>query len=101
MKNFYLLLLILIGDTYAKAQTASQYYFKAQTGVALEDMTSGTSLIEQGADATVSGQVNLPFSFSFAGKSYNSFSVSEDGIVVLGSATYSPYPYDNYFTQTD
>lgn len=101
MKNLYLLLLVLAGATqFSKAQTAGQYYFKATTGVALEDMSADAiPLIGSHADGIFSNGVPF-FSFSFAGGSYNTFSVSEDGLVVLGDAVYTPYPYDDYFAQS-
>ncbi len=101
MKNLYAALIVLLGTMFcARAQTANQYFFKAKTGVALEDMSSGTtSLIGTNADELKSASTAF-FPFSFAGTSYDHFSVSEDGVVVLGNASYSPYAYDNYFRQS-
>src|ERR1043165_1247970 len=101
MKNLYLLLLVLIGATqFSHAQTVSSYYFTYKNGVALEDMSSGTTpLLGRNADGTTSASVGF-FPFTFATKTYSTFTVSYDGVIVLGSAQYTPYPYDNYFLQT-
>lgn len=101
MKHFYLAFLFLCGAVCsASAQTASQYFFKYKTGVALENISSGaTTLFGADADGVVSAALPF-FPFTFAGQQYSSFAVSEDGVVVLGNATYTPYPYDNYFAQS-
>ncbi len=101
MKKLYFALLVLIGATqFSKAQNASQYYFKAKTGIALEDMSSGSNqLLGTVADEAVSLETSF-FPFTFAGNTYSTFSVSDDGVVVLGGTQYLPYMYDNYFLQS-
>ncbi len=100
MKKLYAAILFLIGTSLmVNAQTAAQYYFKAKQGIALEDMSAdATVILNSETDGSASPAISF-FPFSFAGTTHTQFSVSEDGVVVLGNAAYTPYPYDNYFTQ--
>lgn len=101
MRNLYISFLLFFSMAHvAMAQNASQYYFKHKTGVSLENISSGaTTLLGNDQDAVVSAPVSF-FPFRFAGTEYSSFSVSEDGVVVLGNAAYAPFSYDNYFLQS-
>lgn len=100
MKKLYIVLLAFLSTSLlVKAQTANQYFFKAKTGVALEDVTGATTLLGAKSDLIVSDVITF-FPFSFAGNSYSQFSVSEDGVVTLGNAKYAPYPYENYVYQS-
>jgi hypothetical protein len=95
-----LLLVVITSVSASKAQNINHYFFKAKTGVALEAMSEGThALIGANADGAISPTTPF-FPFIFSGKTYDQFSVSEDGVIVLGNGVYSPYVYDNYFMQS-
>jgi hypothetical protein len=108
MKKLYVALLLLVGTSHLVsaqtiAQTAGTYNFKACEGTVLENMSRGsTELFGAGIDGTFSPYKDF-FNFRFAGKDYSRFAVSEDGVVILNdgqsNAVYTPYQYDNYFTQ--
>ncbi|MEI6946705.1 T9SS type A sorting domain-containing protein [Paraflavisolibacter sp. H34] len=91
MRKLYLFLIIfLCNHLLLQAQNATCYTFNSTGGVSLENMTTGTSTIfGTGIDDEASSLLSLPFSFSFAGNSYNQFSVSSNGLLGLGATPVS------------
>lgn len=70
----------------AELITASTYAFAALTGVAPEDMSSGTTvLLAAGLDDTASAVTALPFTFRFDGVNHTQFSVNANGLLSLGA----------------
>ena len=66
--------------------TAMSYAFSVQTGVALEDMSSGTTtLVAASQDDTASAVTNIGFDFWYDGVRYTQFSVNANGLARLGS----------------
>ncbi len=64
------------------------YSFSAGTGTTLDPMTGATQVIASGNDDTpMAAPAPLGFNFSFNGTTYNQFSVSPDGWILLGGAT--------------
>lgn len=68
--------------------SATSYPFSAISGVALEDMSSGTTqLIAGGADNDNSAIANIGFLFRFDGGYYTTFGANANGLIRLGSVT--------------
>ncbi len=68
----------------------NNYVLSTAGSPALDDMSSGTSLlIFSGSDDIASPVQNIGFSFSFAGTSYSQFSVNSNGLMRLGSSPVS------------
>jgi len=66
--------------------SSTTYAFNSLTGIALEDMSSGTTqLVGASADDTASAVTNLGFDFWYDGVRQNQFSVNANGLVRLGS----------------
>jgi hypothetical protein len=71
--------------TSADLITATTYLFTASTGVALEDMSSGTTqLVAPSVDDTASAVTNIGFDFWYDGVRHTQFSVNANGLVRLG-----------------
>lgn len=76
------------GDVNGSADliTASTYSYSFLTGVALEDISSGsTLLVGGGADDTASAVTNIGFDFLYDGVRHSQFSVNVNGLARLGS----------------
>ena len=70
---------------------ATSYPFSASSGVALEDMSSGTTeLIAAGADNENSGVANIGFIFRFDGGLYTTFGANANGLIKLGGVVSGP-----------
>lgn len=66
--------------------TASTYVFTALSGVALEDMSTGTTQITGASvDDAASALANIGFEYWFDGARYTQFSVNPNGLMKLGS----------------
>lgn len=66
--------------------TATSYVYSTSTGVALEDMSSGTTqLVGGGADDTASAVTNIGFDFVYDGVRHSQFSINVNGLMRLGS----------------
>ena len=75
-------------DSPASVIDPVQYAFSAQSGVALEDMSSGTTqLIAPTADNNNSEIAQIGFLFRFDGGYFTSFGVNSNGLVKLGGVT--------------
>lgn len=75
--------------------TAATYGYTFQTGVALEDMSSGTTLlVGSGLDDTASAVTNIGFDFWYDGVRHAQFSVNANGLARLG-ATAVGTTFDN------
>src|SRR5260221_1822558 len=89
--SVWLTALLAIGlsvPTAALAQTisATTYPFAASSGVALEDMSSGTTtLVAPNLDGGVSAVTNIGFDFWFVGVLQTQFSVNSNGLLRVGS----------------
>lgn len=65
--------------------TSGTYTFSAQNGVALEDMSSGTTqIVGAGVDDTASTVTNIGFDFWYDGVRYTQFSCNANGVCRLG-----------------
>jgi hypothetical protein len=68
--------------------TAASYVFTAQSGIGLEDMSSGTTqLIAPGSDNNNSALGQIGFVTRFDGGYYTSFGVNANGLIKLGDVT--------------
>ncbi|MEI6946631.1 T9SS type A sorting domain-containing protein [Paraflavisolibacter sp. H34] len=87
MKKFYLFVLIIFSNfLLARAQKATCYSYFTASGVNLVDMSTGaTPVFSSPADDETSPLLSLPFNFTYAGKVYDQFSVSPNGVIGLGS----------------
>lgn len=66
--------------------TATSYNYSVLTGVALEDMSSGTtSLVAASQDDTASAVTNIGFDFWYDGVRHTQFSVNANGLARLGA----------------
>jgi hypothetical protein len=66
--------------------SSGTYAFTALTGIALEDMSSGTTqLVGPNADDTVSAVTNIGFDFWYDGVRQSQFSINANGLARLGS----------------
>ncbi|MFL6210217.1 MAG: beta strand repeat-containing protein, partial [Pyrinomonadaceae bacterium] len=75
--------------------TATSYPFTSAAGVALEDMSSGTTqLVAANLDDTASGVTNLGFDFWYDGVRFTQFSVNANGLCRLGGTAVST-SFDN------
>ena len=87
-KNIFRVLFIafcfLFTSISVKSQTASQYQFTPSSGT--YNPITGTVIPVSATDDGISGSVPLPFSFTFAGTSYSTFSLSSNGLITLGGA---------------
>ncbi len=73
-------------DNTGQVINASTYNFLPQSGVGLEDMSSGTTtLVAASLDDTASAVTNLGFDFWFDGVRYSQFSVNANGLLRFGS----------------
>jgi hypothetical protein len=76
------------GDGADSLITAASYAFSAQSGVQLEDMTSGTTqLLAAGSDNENSGLGQIGFVTRFDGGYYTSFGANANGLIKLGGIT--------------
>lgn len=65
--------------------TSATYLFSTQNGVALEDMSSGTTqLVAAGLDDTASAVTNIGFDFWYDGARFSQFSCNANGLCRLG-----------------
>lgn len=68
--------------------SSNSYSFTATTGVALDDMSSGTTtLIAPGTDDSNSALANIGFSFYFDGIAFTQYGVNGNGFIRLGVTT--------------
>jgi len=75
-------------DGPASVIDAARYAFSAQSGTALEDMSSGTTqLIAPGTDKDNSVLAPIGFLFRYDGAFFTDFGVNGNGIVRLGGIT--------------
>ena len=66
--------------------TSGTYAYSVLTGVALDDMSTGTTqLVGPSADDTASAVTNIGFDFWYDGVRYGQFSVNANGLARLGS----------------
>ena len=87
--------------TLPHAVTVSTYPFMDTTGVALEDMSSGTTqLVAAGSDDGSSGLVNIGFDFWYDGVRFTQFAASANGYVRLGAAISASSPWVNALGST-
>jgi trimeric autotransporter adhesin len=90
-KSWITLLLLFLSLTMgqiAEAQVinSTTYPFSTSSGAALEDMSTGTTLlVGSGSDDGASTVQNLGFEFWFVGNRYTQFSANANGLVRLGS----------------
>jgi hypothetical protein len=85
MKRIFLFLLsIIFYNTHAQ-QMSTKYAFVSGTGASIVPIVNGTQLIGANADDIVSVSYNLPTVFYFNGIGYNSFKVTPNGILILGT----------------
>lgn len=90
--NYYKLLAIFILLTNLTGVNAqiNAYTFTTSTGVALEDMSSGTTtLVAGGIDDGVSAVTNIGFTFNYNCTAYSQFSVNGNGLMRLGGTVVS------------
>jgi hypothetical protein len=81
---------------------ATTYPFAAASGVALEDMTSGTTqLVAASQDDTASPVTNIGFDFWYDGVRATQFSVNANGLMRLGAAAVSTGFTNSLATTTD
>ncbi|HEX6608048.1 MAG TPA: hypothetical protein VF276_14175, partial [Chloroflexia bacterium] len=74
------------GPTAPDLITAGTYNFTSGTGVALQDMSSGTTqLVGAGLDDTASALTNIGFDFWYDGVRVTQFSANANGLMRLGS----------------
>ena len=67
--------------------TTTTYAFLAQSGVALDDMSTGTTqIVAPGVDDTASAVTNTGFDFWYDGVRYTQFSCNANGVCRLGAA---------------
>jgi fibronectin type 3 domain-containing protein len=70
--------------------TATSYPFTATSGVALEDMSTGTTqLVAASQDDTASAVTNIGFDYWYDGTRVTQFSVNANGLLRLGAAAVS------------
>lgn len=75
--------------------TATTYSFTSQTGVALEDMSSGTTqLAAPLSDDTASPLQNIGFDFWYDGVRFTQFGSNGNGFIKLGATTGSAFTND-------
>lgn len=88
--HYYLPLFIFLSFSTIAYSQVNGYSFATSTGVALEDMSSGTTqLIAGGIDDGVSTITNLGFTFYYNCTSYTQFSVNGNGLMRLGGTVVS------------
>ena len=76
------------GDSPDNLITASTYAFSAQSGIALEDMSGGTTqLIGPGTEDSNSALAQIGFIYRFDGGFYTTFGVNGNGFARLGAVT--------------
>lgn len=68
--------------------TPATYPFSVQSGIALEDMSSGTTqLTHPGSGSETSGLAPIGFIFRFDGTNYTTFRNNSNGVTTLGAPT--------------
>jgi hypothetical protein len=73
-----------------EAVTATTYPFSSSAGVALEDMSTGTTqLVAANLDDNASPVTNLGFDFWYDGVRFTQFSVNANGLARLGGTAVS------------
>ncbi|MCE1189760.1 MAG: fibronectin type III domain-containing protein, partial [Ignavibacteria bacterium] len=81
----WFLSLFLLGS-FTYAQSTVNYNYSTATNASLTDMSTGaTSLLAAGVDDTPSSVTNIGFNFVLMGVPYSQFSLTENGIMRLGS----------------
>jgi hypothetical protein len=95
-------MLVLLGTSHlVSAQTVGQYYFKARNSAVLENMSGATQIFAQ--ETIFVSPLQSLFQFSLCWQVLYRFCVSEDCVVICerwqSNSVYTPYPYDNYFSQ--
>lgn len=82
--------------------TAATYPFTTLTGIALDDMSTGTTqLVAAGADDTASAVNAIGFDFWFDGVRYTQFSANANGLMKLGATAVSTGFTNALATTTD
>lgn len=97
MNKYYLRLVMpivcffaLVLTTTASYAQISDYTLSTSGAPALDDMTSGTSLLIFSSNDDIASSVqSIGFSFPFAGVTYTQFSVNSNGLMRLGSTAVS------------
>jgi hypothetical protein len=80
----------LVLDKGRNLVTATSYPFLAFTGIALQDMSSGTTQLVAGSqDDTASSVTNIGFDYWFDGVRMTQFSVNANGLIRLGPTAIS------------
>jgi hypothetical protein len=99
--HLFFILLILTKGTISFSQTfnATTYPFSTASGVALEDMSTGTTLLvgadsDDGASALTS--MGGGFTFYYVGIPYTQFAASANGYIKLGTTVNSPAAAADY-----
>jgi hypothetical protein len=85
-----------------KTVTIASYPFTSSSGIALEDMSSGTTqLLGPGLDDDASALTNIGFDFWYDGVRATQFSVNANGLIRLGGTVISTGFANNLATTTD
>jgi hypothetical protein len=80
----------IAGEPAAEFITPTTYIFSAQSGVALEDMSSGTTeLLGPGGDNNNSSLAQMGFLYRYDNVFYTSFGVNANGFLKIGGASIS------------
>jgi Fibronectin type III domain len=88
MKKFIFAITFCVEIAVANAQTISSttYPFSVATGIAPEDMSSGTTLLQgSAADNNTTALLNIGFDFWYGGTRYTQYSLSSNGYIRLGA----------------
>ncbi len=84
---------LLVLPSHAFSQNSANYSFGTSALASLTDMTAGTVLlIGPSQDDEASALMNLEFPFAFMGNAYSVFSVTSNGLLVLGDDA-GPFDY--------
>jgi hypothetical protein len=88
--------LALAADANAQVISSGTYPFTSDSGVALESMASGTTLlVTPGVDDTASIVTDIGFDFWFNGTRFTQFSANPNALVRLGPVAISGLAFDN------
>jgi len=104
MKKTLLLLfaitLFLTGSVFAQIDINANTYTFTKSSLNITTQVSPVNLIGAGSDNVASPVTNIGFTFWFAGTSFTQFSVSENGLMTLGSTPISGTDITNDLTST-
>ena len=87
MAGFAVMMMNSVEFTKAQTISATTYPFTSSSGIALEDMSTGTTqILGPGWDNGISAVTPIGFDFYFVGKYYDQFSINSNGLMKLNSA---------------